>query len=91
MELLDYWAQNSDPVATACCTFIRQGDIASVRPLADFLRYYWWGDKGLAEDYLNCGQDQLRDAALEWARSRGYSIKPGVGSFGGQWGQDRDK
>ncbi|MGD8453562.1 MAG: HEAT repeat domain-containing protein [Phycisphaerae bacterium] len=44
------------------------------------------GSVPMAEVYLNCGNERLRQAAKTWARSRGYEIRSG--GYGGsvQWG-----
>lgn len=45
-----------------------------------------YGDVGLAEYYLNCGNRQLEQAARTWASRHGYSVHSTPGSGGGQWG-----
>jgi hypothetical protein len=43
------------------------------------------GNKTMAEAYLNCGNDELRDAAVAWARNHGYSISSVPGSASVTW------
>jgi len=40
----------------------------------------------MAEDYLNCGNPDLEDAARAWAKKHGYNVvtQPGGGAV--QWG-----
>ncbi len=63
---------------------ISRGDERAVGTLIVFLFKY--GDKDLAEDFLNCGNIQLSDAASEWAKIHGYRVSelPGIG--GPSWG-----
>lgn len=44
------------------------------------------GTKTMAEAYLNCGLDELRKAAEDWAVKHGYSIKAGSGAHPVNWG-----
>lgn len=46
-----------------------------------------YGTKGMAEDYLNCGNGTLEKAARAWARKHGYTVitLPGAGSV--SWGE----
>lgn len=73
---------------TACLSLIRRGDEARVPEMVDLLDGY--GDKRLAEDYMNCGQPDLGGAGQEWAVKHGYSVKAGEnGSHRAAWGSDR--
>jgi hypothetical protein len=45
-----------------------------------------YGDKPMAEDYLNSGSSSLRTWAGKWAAARGYTVRSGVGSRRAQWG-----
>ena len=74
-------------VVNACHTYIRRGDTARIPELRDLLLRY--GDKSLAEDYLNCGHTQLYNAGAEWCRSHGYNIGTGYGSHRVSWGSGR--
>ena len=74
-------------VVSACHTYIRQGDASRIPELRYLLLNF--GDKELAEDYLNCGNEQLADAAAEWGNAHGYRIGTGYGSHRVQWGSDK--
>jgi len=76
-----------DGVQEACLNLIRLGDESRIPEMVDLLEGY--GDKILAEDYLNCGQPDLDAAAQMWARRRGYDVGVGYGSHRATWGSDR--
>jgi ABC-type sulfate transport system permease subunit len=46
-----------------------------------------YGDIGLAEAYMNCGQPDLDEAGSEWIRSRGYKTFWSLTSPRVTWGQ----
>jgi hypothetical protein len=64
---------------------IRLGLPGSEKRLAGLLATH--GDRGMTEDFLNCGSETLREAAWNWARTHGYSIASGGGSRRAQWGK----
>lgn len=64
---------------------VKLGIPGSEEQLNDALQAY--GDKGMAEDYLNCGSQLLNEGAKRWANDRGYSINAGGGSHRVAWGQ----
>ncbi len=74
-------------VQHACLNLIRRGNESRIPEMVDLLEGY--GDKALAEDYLNCGQPDLDTAARQWASRRGYNINTGAGSHRASWGNDR--
>jgi hypothetical protein len=74
-------------VVAACHNFIRLGDSSRIPELINLLNRF--GDVSLAEDYINCGQDQLYEAGASWGRANGYSISTGNGSHRVQWGEKR--
>lgn len=74
-------------VVSACHRYIRKGDVTKIPELISLLVRF--GDKSLAEDYMNCGQSDLNDAGVEWARNHGYNVRRGYGSHRVRWGQDR--
>jgi hypothetical protein len=74
-------------VQHACLNLIRRGDESRIPEMVDLLVDY--GDKTLAEDYLNCNQPDLDAAARKWAGRRGYSVGTGAGSHRATWGSDR--
>jgi len=63
---------------------IRRGDESRIPEMGDLLEGY--GDKALAEDYLNCGQPDLDSAGRKWARQRGFDVGTGSGSHRATWG-----
>jgi len=74
-------------VQRASLSLIRRGDESRIPELVDLLEGY--GDKTLAEDYLDCGQPDLSAASQDWARKRGYSTRSGSGSNRANWGSGR--
>jgi hypothetical protein len=85
--LVDKIKPTSANVVSACHTYIKRGDRSRIPELRDLLLRY--GDKSLAEDYLNCGNNELYDAAREWGRQHGYNIGAGYGSHRVRWGSAR--
>lgn len=71
----------------ASLNLIRRGDESRIPEMVELLEAY--GDKTLAEDYLNCGQPDLNAAADTWAGRHGYSTGPGSGSSRASWGRAR--
>jgi hypothetical protein len=71
-------------VVEACLAMIRNGDESRIPEMAELLEGY--GDRSLAEDYLNCGQPDLDEAGRTWAHKRGYNIGTGQGSHRARWG-----
>jgi hypothetical protein len=63
---------------------IKLGIPLSEDKLSGLLMVY--GDKSMAEDYLNSGSKLLADAGREWARAHGYNVSTGSGSHRGTWG-----
>ncbi|MBU0719388.1 MAG: ankyrin repeat domain-containing protein [Planctomycetes bacterium] len=64
---------------------VKLGIPRSEQHLNELLRAY--GDKSMAEDYLNCGSQLLYEGAKRWAADRGYSINAGGGSHRVAWDQ----
>ena len=64
---------------------IKLGIQGSEEKLASLLTVY--GDKSMAEDYLNCGSSVLDKAGRRWARGHGYTISTGPGSHRATWGK----
>jgi len=46
-----------------------------------------YGDKPMAEDYLNSGSSALENGGRDWAASHGYKISTGPGSHRSGWGR----
>lgn len=63
---------------------IKLGISGSEEKLSDLLMVY--GDKSMAEDYLNCGSWPMGDAGRKWANAHGYNVSTGQGSHRGSWG-----
>lgn len=63
---------------------IEIGDARAIEPLIEILNKY--DDKSMAEDFLNCSNVRLEDAARSWAASNGYAIQPSSGG-GPSWGK----
>ena len=78
--------ENSEVRNIAVDTLIKIGDARAVEHLVEVLNKY--GDKSLAEDFLNCGNIQLNKAAHDWATSHGYIISQPSGSSGPSWGNN---
>ena len=77
---------NLKSIAANYAYYIRLGQTGTEEILAKALRKY--GDKSMALDYLNCGNDALDAAAREWAADHGYEVHTEEGIYGGpQWGQ----
>ncbi len=74
-------------VQLAALNLIRLGNESRIPEMVDLLEGY--GDKRLAEDYLNCGQPDLDDAGRDWARQRGFSVGTGSGSHRATWRSGR--
>jgi len=63
---------------------IKLGLPGSEDKLSSLLMVY--GDKSMAEDYLNSGSGELAGAGRRWARAHGYNVSTGYGSHRGTWG-----
>ncbi len=74
-------------VQHASLRLIQRGDESRIPEMVDILEAY--GDKILAEDYLNCGQPDLNAAALAWADRRGYTVGTGAYSHRATRGSGR--
>src|SRR5262249_34291624 len=74
-------------VQHASLHLIRRGDESRIPEMVDLLEGY--GDKTLAEDYLNCGQPDLNATAREGAKRRGDAVGSGAGSHRATWGSSK--
>jgi ankyrin repeat protein len=63
---------------------IKLGIPGSEEKLGALLMEY--GDKSMAEDYLNSGSSLLHSSGVAWANSHGYHIQTGQGSNRSNWG-----
>jgi len=75
-------------IVNACHRYIRQGEYSRIPELRNLLLRF--GDKTLAEDYLNCGNGKLYNAACEWCKQNSYNIGSGNGSHRVRWGEARN-
>jgi hypothetical protein len=83
--IVDSPQPTSDDVVQACHNFIKLGDASRIPELVFLLNKF--GDKYLAEDYMNCGEFTLSDAGCAWGKAHGYSCTPGnYGSNRVRWG-----
>jgi len=80
---------SSYDVVSACHKYIRQGDVSRIPELRNLLMRF--GDLSLAEDYLNCGNDELHSAGADWGSSHGYNIRSGNGSNRVRWGENKNQ
>jgi hypothetical protein len=72
-------------IAGAYRFFILIGEAGSEALLIKALDQY--GSRQMAEDFLNCGNSLLEQAAREWAGDHGYTITQGSkGVPGPHWG-----
>ena len=74
-------------VQHVCLSLIQRGDESRIPEMVDLLEGY--GDKTLAEEYLNCDQPDLNAAARTWADERGYTVGSGTCSHRATWGSGR--
>lgn len=64
---------------------IKLGILGSEEKLVSLLMVY--GDKPMAEDYLNSGSSLLHDGGDKWAKAHEYHIRTGLGSHRSGWGR----
>jgi hypothetical protein len=57
---------------------VKLGVPGTQKALNDLLMEY--GDEEMAEDYLNCGSNELYDGGVAWAEANGYYILTSFGS-----------
>ena len=88
VALVDQPTPDPIKVVHACHDYIRAGDASRIPELRELLHRY--GDKSLAEDYLNCGRFELEKIGREWAEIHGYNVGTGMsGSHRVEWGSNR--
>jgi hypothetical protein len=63
---------------------VKLGIRGSEEKLVGILMVY--GDKSMAEDFLNSGSSTLSDGGRQWANTHGYRISTGQGSHRATWG-----
>jgi hypothetical protein len=85
--LKDAISGNYNAANNAVYAFIIIGKKEIIPDLIRILNTY--GEVSLAETYLNCGNDELGEAAETWASEHGYSVSySGGGSSAASWGGD---
>jgi HEAT repeat protein len=80
----DSRSKDSKKAKNAILTAIDLGQADMVADLVRFLDSC--EDKWLAEQYLNCGQEDLKQAAMKWSDKHGYSITQGLSGGHSTWG-----
>jgi len=75
---------NLPSIPSVCRKYITLGYPNSIPFLIRLLNDY--GEKDLAEDYINCGQSDLEDAGKSWASAHGYVTRINYGSSVLHWG-----
>ncbi len=83
-ESKDSLTKAAEEIGHAC---IRKGEAARVPDLVELLNQY--GTKSLAEDYLNCGQSDLKLAAQSWLKRRKVRISEGNEPPRARWGEGK--
>ena len=64
---------------------VKLGVFGTQKPLNDLLLKY--GNKSMAEDYINSGSKELYEGGKTWANAHGYLISTGWGSHRVGWGR----
>jgi hypothetical protein len=73
-------------IAEASALFIKRGKAGDEPILIEALNAY--GTKETANNYLNCGNNELENAAREWAKLNGYEIIKSNLRDGVYWGSE---
>jgi HEAT repeat protein len=77
-----------DIIAVSYVFFIRRGEPGTEDILIEALNKF--GDPGMAEDFLNCGNCKLKEAASLWAKKNGYTLRHLPNGKGKPvWGQEK--
>jgi HEAT repeat protein len=76
---------NAEIIAGAGNFFIKRGEPGTEDALIEALNKS--GDKWLAEDMMNSGNEKLSNAANDWASSHNYEIRYMPGARGSGWGE----
>ncbi len=74
-------------VAASYAPLIEKGVPGSEDLLIDALNQF--GDKGMAESYLNCGNPKLEKAGSAWADRSGFQVREQYGGNTVRWGDAR--
>jgi hypothetical protein len=78
--------ENNNARYSVAMALIKLGDKSIEPNLISAL--YEFGNVEMANIYLNCGNDQLRSAAITWGESNGYHLVVGGSSPGPSWGKN---
>ena len=76
--------EDLEVITGAYSFFIRRGEQGTEPVLIKVLNKY--GTRSMAEDFLNCGNIQLEEAARKWAKENGYQITALPGETSLRWG-----
>lgn len=71
-------------IENALYAFIGIGKKEIITELISLLNDY--GNKTIAEAYLNCGSQELYDVGKDWANANGYTIYTTPGTISIHWG-----
>ncbi|MHB0975804.1 MAG: HEAT repeat domain-containing protein [Candidatus Aquicultorales bacterium] len=74
----------SDYSSMIVTTLIKIGNDAAIQPMIATLNSV--GTEAMAEDFLNCGNEDLENAARSWAENHGYVVSSIEGSPNVTWG-----
>ena len=81
-ELLPYLQQKTTVIMYYA--LLKIGDPTTIEVLKEALNKF--GNKDMALDYLNCGNEELESAAETWARRHGYRVVTVAGYAPRTWG-----
>lgn len=81
-ELLPYLQQKTTVIMYYA--LLKIGDPTTIEVLKEALNKF--GNKDMAVDYLNCGNEELESAAESWARRHGYRVVTVSGYTPRTWG-----
>jgi hypothetical protein len=83
--LADVKSGNRRKIENAVYTFVSLGQEEIIPELVHIIKKN--GNREMAETYLNCGQEDLGQAARTWAKKHGYEILSGQAANEASWGQ----
>ena len=83
--MADIQSDDFNRMQYAMFTVIKRADAEKVPALVERLKKR--GSKDLAEAFLNCGHQPLREAAERWASANGLIVQTGSGSSPVHWGR----
>ncbi len=83
--LADVVSGDAAKIENAVYTVVSLGRAEMIPVLKEILESQ--GNEPMAETFLNCGQNDLAEAARSWAAKRGYRISTGSGAHSANWGR----